>query len=100
MVMTIVHFGSLKQRATATGVVWLLVLLGIFFSASVDVQRAAAQTSKGILAGVVRDSTGAVLPNATLVITNEETSESRTVTSPSPDAYRVEPIIPERYRWG
>lgn len=57
-----------------------------------------AQTSKGILAGIVRDSTGAVVPNADILITNEDTGETRTVTSSSTGAFRVEAINPGRYR--
>jgi hypothetical protein len=56
------------------------------------------QTSKGILAGVVRDSTGAVLPDASIVITNQETGETRTVTSSSTGSYRAEAINPGRYQ--
>src|SRR4051812_48284766 len=52
------------------------------------------QSSKGILAGVVRDSTGAVLPNASVLITNEDTGESRTVISTGEGAYRAEAINP------
>src|SRR5215469_3622871 len=57
-----------------------------------------AQTSKGILAGIIRDSTGAVLPNADILITNEDTGETRTVTSSSTGAFRVEAINPGNYR--
>src|SRR5439155_8145191 len=40
-----------------------------------------AQTSKGILAGVVKDGTGAVVSNATLTIRGEQTGETRNLTS-------------------
>ncbi len=58
----------------------------------------AAQTSKGILTGIVRDTSGAVLPNATLIITSEETGETRTVTTSSTGTYRAEAINPGLYQ--
>ncbi len=56
-----------------------------------------AQTSQGILAGVVRDQTGAVLPSAQITITNEETQEVRTSVAKSDGAYRLEGVPPGRY---
>jgi hypothetical protein len=61
------------------------------------IQPGSAQTSKGILAGVVRDSSGAVVANADVTITNEGTNETRTVTTTSTGAYRVEAINPGPY---
>lgn len=57
-----------------------------------------AQTSKGILAGVVRDASGAALPDATVVVTNEATGESRTVSSGGTGAFRAEAINPGPYK--
>src|SRR3954466_4521603 len=57
---------------------WLTVLLLFFCVVASTPRRIHAQTSKGILAGVIRDSTGAVLPNASVVISNEDTGETRT----------------------
>jgi outer membrane receptor protein involved in Fe transport len=76
----------------------LLALLFIFCIVIATPLHVHAQTSKGILAGVVRDTTGAVLPNATVVITNEDTGETRTVTTTSTGAYRAEAINPGNYR--
>lgn len=59
---------------------------------------ASAQTSKGTLAGSVRDTSGAALPNASIVITNEATGETRTVTSNAEGAYRVEAVNPGPYK--
>ena len=56
-----------------------------------------AQTSQGILAGVSRDTTGAVLPNTKVTITNEDTGEIRTVTAKSDGSYRLDAIPPGRY---
>ena len=56
-----------------------------------------AQTSRGILAGVTRDPSGAVIPNATLTLTNEDTNETRTAKTSGDGAYRVEALTPGRY---
>lgn len=56
-----------------------------------------AQTSKGILSGVVRDQTGAVVPDAKVVITGELTGEVRSTSSNADGAYRVEAVNPSVY---
>ncbi len=56
-----------------------------------------AQTSQGILAGVARDTTGAVLPKAKVTITNEATGEKRVGATKSDGAYRIEAVPPGRY---
>src|SRR6266702_1511007 len=56
-----------------------------------------AQTSQGILAGVIRDSTGAVLPNAKLTVTNEETHEARTGVTKDDGTYRRDALPPGHY---
>jgi len=57
-----------------------------------------AQTSKGILSGAVRDASGAVIPGATVTVTNQDTGESRTVKSESSGAYRIDAISPGNYK--
>lgn len=56
-----------------------------------------AQTSQGILAGVTRDTTGAVVPNAKITVTNEDTLEVRTSVTKGDGAYRLEGLPPGRY---
>ena len=60
-------------------------------------QVAVSQTSKGILAGTVRDSSGAALPNANVTVISEDTGESRTLHASGIGAYRVEGINPGLY---
>src|SRR5579875_3542666 len=55
------------------------------------------QTSMGTLAGVVRDSTGAALPHATVTVHGEQTGATRTMTSAGDGAYRFDALPPERY---
>ncbi len=80
-------FSKLQRVADAT-----LLASGLILCTA-----AAAQTSQGILAGVTRDSTGAVLPGAQVTITNEETGEVRKGLAKSDGAYRLEGIPPGRY---
>lgn len=56
-----------------------------------------AQTSKGILTGVARDATGAVLVGAAVQVTNQNTGENRAATTQNDGAYRIEGISPGRY---
>jgi Carboxypeptidase regulatory-like domain/TonB-dependent Receptor Plug Domain/TonB dependent receptor len=58
---------------------------------------ASAQSSQGILAGVVRDTTGAVIPNVKVTVTNEATHEVRATVSKGDGAYRVDAIPPGTY---
>lgn len=74
-----------------------LLILGLFLMLSGSI-FVSAQTSKGILAGVVRDKSGAVIPNATVTVSNQDTGENRTTTTTSLGGYRVEGINPGPYR--
>src|SRR5439155_7001901 len=52
-----------------------------------------AQQNTGTILGVVKDSSGAVLPGAGITILNEETSLTRTVTTGENGAFRA-PALP------
>ena len=56
-----------------------------------------AQTSLGILVGVVRDQTGAVVPKVTVTVKGNEDGIVRTVVSQGDGAYRIEALRPENY---
>src|ERR1700749_796636 len=56
-----------------------------------------AQTSLGILVGVVRDQTGAVVPKVTVTVVGNEDGIVRTVVSQGDGAYRIEALRPENY---
>lgn len=56
-----------------------------------------AQTSKGILVGVARDPTGAVVPNAKGTIVGNSDSATRTNATKSDASYRLEALNPETY---
>jgi outer membrane receptor protein involved in Fe transport len=71
--------------------------LSLFALSAVLVPFALSQTSKGTLAGVVRDTSGAVIPNATVTVTSEDTGEHRSVQTANTGAFRVDAISPGRY---
>jgi len=64
-------------------------ILVILFGSTLSV---IAQTSKGTVAGVVRDPAGAVVGGANVVVKNEATGETRTTTTKSDGAFRVEAV--------
>ena len=57
-----------------------------------------AQTSKGIISGSVRDRSGAVIPNVSVTITNQDTGETRTAQSQGSGSFRFDAIMPGRYK--
>ncbi len=75
-----------------TIVVWAVVLV-------LAVGNLLAQTVyTGSITGTVKDSTGAVIPNATVVITNTGTGVKSTVTATSVGDFTVPNLIPGQYK--
>lgn len=71
----------------------ILCLFGIFQGSLL------AQTAEtGALTGTVKDSSGAVLPNATVTITSTTTGQTRTATTGSDGVYKVNLLPPGVYR--
>ena len=66
----------------------LLAMLGAYASAQID---------RGAVVGRVVDSSGAVIPRATIVITNKETGVAQTTTSNDAGEYQVLALPPGRY---
>jgi len=58
---------------------------------------ALAQTSQGILVGVVRDTSGAVVANTTVTIVGTADGATRTVQTKGDGSYRMEALTPETY---
>jgi hypothetical protein len=94
------------KRATWTGacqysVYWrgsavlalLVMATALFFSAS-----AFAQGTTGTLRGQVLDPAGAVVPNAEVTVTNQETGVSVKVTTTSAGTYALPSLIPGLYK--
>lgn len=72
---------------------WVLLLL-LFSLAGAPL---VAQTSKGTLVGVVRDTTGAVIPNATVSIKSQLTGEIRSAQTNGSGEYRLDAVNPSTY---
>ncbi len=58
---------------------------------------AQSQGSTGSITGVVADSTGAVVPNATVTLTSKDTNATQTVTSSEDGLYRFVLLQPGEY---
>jgi outer membrane receptor protein involved in Fe transport len=56
-----------------------------------------AQTSKGILVGVARDATGAVVANVNVTVVGSSDHATRTIATKSDGSYRIEALNPETY---
>jgi iron complex outermembrane receptor protein len=58
----------------------------------------AAQGSTGAIAGVVKDSSGGVLPGTSVKVVNEAANTSTDLTTGSNGNYSTEPLVPGPYR--
>ena len=72
-----------------------------FFAPLVTITLAAGaafgQQTSGDLVGTVKDSTGASIPNAQVIITNEATGVAVTTSAGSAGEYRANNLLPGRY---
>ena len=72
----------------------VLALVGIFaFPALSD-----AQITRGAISGTVRDATGAVVPGASVTVTNMDTNISRSAVTDAQGFFRVPALEPGRYQ--
>src|SRR5580692_672560 len=75
----------------------LLLCAGIFMLASGQL-KLRAQYDTGSLVGVIQDSSGAVLPGATVTVTNNETGAVFAVTSGNGGEYEVPSLRTGAYK--
>jgi hypothetical protein len=85
---------TLLRRSKAG--LWASAILAIASLISLAPQAAYAQASAGIT-GTVTDPSGAVVPNAKVTITNEQTSSSSDTTSGSAGTYSFRGLLPGKY---
>lgn len=77
----------------------LCFLFALLVGASILLGSATAQTAaSGALSCVVKDPTGAIIPNATVVVTSEETGEIRSGTTGPTGVARMSLLPPGVYR--
>jgi len=77
---------------------WRPVSLGVLFIALISLAApAAAQTTNGVISGIVNDAQGGVLPGVTVTGRNIETGITRTVVTESDGRYRLAALPPGRY---
>ena len=86
------HFARLRSIASAF---FLLTFLACLFLAP---NLRAQSPSTGALTGVVKDTTGAVVPNATVAATNVGTAQTRTTTTAGDGSYTLGLLPPGTYK--
>src|SRR5882672_3200377 len=57
-----------------------------------------AQVAAGEITGIVKDQAGAVVPGATVTVTNVDTNRQRVVASSGEGVYAAPSLAPGRYR--
>lgn len=81
-----------RVRRSGWWVAAVLLAMGALSSA------AHAQLTRGVVSGTVQDSTGAVVPGATVTVTNQQTGLVRTAVTSETGLYRVPALEPGMYR--
>jgi hypothetical protein len=79
-------------RVFATSIILVFVALTVFMAS-----QAHAQVSGATLTGTVTDSSGAIIPNAQVAITDVATGVSRTVSSGDAGLYNAPNLLPGTY---
>src|SRR5579863_1029434 len=80
----------MRSQSTLSSAVALCVLLGVAGSAS-------AQEPTGSISGTITDSSGAVVPNVNVTITNKATGAARTETANTEGVYSAPSLLPAQY---
>ncbi len=73
------------------------LIFSLIFVFAASANLLVAQTSKGTIDGVVRDPSGAVVPNASITADSQLTGERRATTTNGSGEYRMEAIDPSIY---
>jgi hypothetical protein len=74
------------------------MVAAVLFGTGIGVPSAFAQAVYGTIYGTVTDSTGAVIPSATITVTDISKNVSVTSQTNASGQYRVESLIPDTYR--
>ena len=79
------------MRGNSKGLVLFSVLILLLSSMSL------AQVDQGRIGGIVKDSTGAVIPGVTITATNEKTGEQRTASTDDIGGFLITALKPSSY---
>jgi outer membrane receptor protein involved in Fe transport len=78
---------------------WLRLFLGAtLLITSVAIAASAQTSSSGTITGVVKDEKGAVVPGATVTVTNLGTNATRTAVTSSEGTYEISQLVPGAYK--
>lgn len=88
---------TLRAGPDRSGSAFRAAVVGCLLLAFAFAAPAAAQMTRGAVSGTVRDATGAVVPGATVTVTNMGTNQSKTAVSDAQGFYRVGALEPGRY---
>ena len=83
-----------RFREACVSAVWILVAVAISLTMSA---RAYAQVAGATLTGTVKDSSGAFIPNAQVVITDVATGVTRTISADGAGLYAAPNLLPATY---
>lgn len=90
--------GDIPAPATAQPLISLLSGQTAARAASSTSQRAASRPAPGTISGSVRDTTGAVIPDAVITVTHSQSGASRWVTTTAEGRYEVAGLTPGDYQ--
>jgi hypothetical protein len=90
--------GDIPAPATAQPLISLLSGQTAARAASSTTQRAASRPAPGTISGSVRDTTGAVIPDAVITVTHSQSGASRWVTTTAEGRYEVAGLTPGDYQ--
>lgn len=88
---------AFARLASLARLVTAVACLTVVFCLVWNPQLACAQAVYGSIFGTVADSSGAVVPNATVTVTNVSKGTSETVQTDANGLYRVQHLIPDTY---
>ena len=80
---------SVKTQGLCVALILLAFMLGS--------ESANAQVLYGSITGTVTDQSGAVVPNAIITLTNQETAEKRNATADGSGGYSLLDVLPGTY---
>src|ERR1700692_4715485 len=90
------HLTLLRKAPQNSPVLFTTLILTMLFVVS-GVSRTYAQAVFGSIVGTVTDPTGAVVPDATVVVTDVSKGTTQTVQSNGSGNYTVSRLIPDTY---